>query len=363
MCEINSRRSLSHVVSTERHDSTVFRHDECVRHISTCRQENRALLQKYRTLLQKYRALLQKYRALLQKYRALLQKYRALLQKYRALLQKYRALLQKYRALLQKYRAFLQKYRALLRENVRGKLTVCIVPCRFDRTSRLYRLSPWRVCATIRRQPGYIKKSINESKKNQINWVFTHLFTGLFSSTDYICIYIYIYIYIYHDVCVQPFGATLQWKHASIDNKSFDWFVLFTQPPFGAEWPFGDQIEWSPSSWVVCHSSWVICHSLLHVECPSLKSSNLKFVSHLSQFVSHMSQPIACGVSFNQINQFDWSPFGHHLAPPCVNKTNQSKHASINNQIDWKIIVHSFNGPISATEKWNVCATMQYQPA
>ena len=44
-------------------------------------------------------------------------------------------------------------------------------------------------------------------------------------------------------------------------------------------------------------------YSLLHVECHSIKSSNLKFVSHMSQFVSHMSQPIVCGVSFNWILQ------------------------------------------------------------
>ena len=43
--------------------------------------------------------------------------------------------------------------------------------------------------------------------------------------------------------------------------------------------------------------------SLLHVGCHSIKSSNLKFVSHMSQFVSHMLQPIACGVPFNQILQ------------------------------------------------------------
>jgi len=54
----------------------------------------------------------------------------------------------------------------------------------------------------------------------------------------------------------------------------------------------------------------VCIYSRLHVECHSIKSSNLKFVthvsqfvSHMSQFVSHMSQPIACGVSFNQILQ------------------------------------------------------------
>ena len=46
-------------------------------------------------------------------------------------------------------------------------------------------------------------------------------------------------------------------------------------------------------------------YHLLHVECHSLKSSNLKFVSHMSQFVSHMIQPIACGVSFTQIRRFE----------------------------------------------------------
>ena len=51
------------------------------------------------------------------------------------------------------------------------------------------------------------------------------------------------------------------------------------------------------------HNRLLCMYSLLHEECHLIKSSNLKFVSHMSQFVRHMSQPIACGVSFNQILQ------------------------------------------------------------
>jgi len=60
------------------------------------------------------------------------------------------------------------------------------------------------------------------------------------------------------------------------------------------------------------------CTALLHVECHSIKSCNLKFVSPMSQFLSpmsqfesHMSQPIACGVSFNLNlpSQSHWSLF------------------------------------------------------
>ena len=56
----------------------------------------------------------------------------------------------------------------------------------------------------------------------------------------------------------------------------------------------------------VNHYRHCICskwYSLLHVECNSIKSCNLKFVSHMSQFVSHTLQPIARGVSFNQLLQ------------------------------------------------------------
>jgi len=76
----------------------------------------------------------------------------------------------------------------------------------------------------------------------------------------------------------------------SINTAYCIWSVIQSNPPIS-------------SSWVTCHSSWVICYSLLHVKCHSIKSSNLEFVSHMSQFVSHMLQPIACEVSFNQILQ------------------------------------------------------------
>jgi len=92
------------------------------------------------------------------------------------------------------------------------------------------------------------------------------------------------------------------------------------------------------SSWLICHSSWLICHS-----------SWLITVRDGVACGHHMLQPIAWGVSFNQIlqSQTNWSLF---------NGTWQKRPRKLNKWLSLYVTAYrkgSISSPISKPHRWS----------